>query len=271
MRYAGYPNPANAGTPGLNRISSGLSMFNDKPYSAVNREERFYCALFAHALLSSEALRQRFAEFVAARLDVALDPASLQVYLETAALRDYWYDLGSATKYTAETHARRRTVLDAILRTMEIDPSVIDTSPFFWSSGLGSKLWFPGRWSTDKLKEAGLTPLVQVRWAFNAKPDMLLLSPRGALMIEAKVESSEGSNDSGYDQLLTQELIIRLWRELIPGFSSIPIQLTTLKLRRDTNGITWSDLLNQLKGTDVDDFTQTCFQRLVQYSPSTGA
>lgn len=241
-------------------------MFNDKPYSSVNREERFFCNLFAHSLLSSAAFRQRFADFATQRLDVALDPENLQVYLETAALRDYWHDLGNATKYDADTHARRRAVLDAILRMFEIDPVVIDNTSFFWTSGPGSKLWYPGKWSKDKLKESGLDSLIQVCWAFNAKPDMLLLSPSGALVIEAKVESGEGNNDSGYDQLGTQKLIIQLWRNLIPCFSSTPFRLTTLKLRQSPDGITWSDVLGELDGVDIDAFTKTCFQRLVQYS-----
>lgn len=241
-------------------------MFNDKPYSSVNREERFFCNLFAHSLLSSATFRQRFAAFAASRLDVALDPANLQVYLETAALRDYWYDLGSAIEYNADTHARRRAVLDAILQMIGIDPAVIDNTSLFWTSGPGSKLWYPGKWCKDKLRESGFGPLLQVCWAFNAKPDILLLSPAAALVIEAKIESVEGRTDSGYDQLDTQKLIIQLWQNLIPCFSNTPFRLTTLKLRRSPNGIAWSDVICQLDCADIDDFTKTCFQRLEQYS-----
>ena len=47
-------------------------MFNDRPYIAVNREERFFCALTAHALLSSLVIRDRFVHLVNAKLKVSL-------------------------------------------------------------------------------------------------------------------------------------------------------------------------------------------------------
>ena len=43
-------------------------MFNDKPYLSVNREERFFCALFAHALLASSSSRKRICDILHRRL-----------------------------------------------------------------------------------------------------------------------------------------------------------------------------------------------------------
>jgi hypothetical protein len=41
------------------------------------------------------------------------------------------------------------------------------------------------------LKNGGLDELIKVKWAFNAKPDILLISPESMLVIEAKVESRQ--------------------------------------------------------------------------------
>lgn len=239
-------------------------MFNAKPYSAVNREERFFCALTAHALLSSEVFRARFLLVIDQRLGVQIDPEQLQVYLETAALRDYWSDLGDSHVYDRATHERRRAVLNTVLMLVGVDPAVIDSNALFWTSGVGSKLWSPGRWSLRDLQQSGLAQLVQVRWAFNAKPDMLLLSPSAGVLIEAKVESGLGRIDkTGYEQLNTQRFIVDLWQKLIPSFS-LPIRLTTLTLQRaGDDRLAWSDVLAAMKDSDVDDFTQTCFRRLV--------
>ena len=57
-------------------------MFNANPYWKVNREERFFCFLFAHALLSSRAVRVSFAELAKRKSDIALDPDELEAYVE---------------------------------------------------------------------------------------------------------------------------------------------------------------------------------------------
>ena len=83
-------------------------MFNNKPYLEVNREERFYCALFGHSLLSSQVVRERFASLVQSKFQLSLKPATFEVFLEVAALRDYWNDLGNPIVYDEETHRKRR-------------------------------------------------------------------------------------------------------------------------------------------------------------------
>ena len=42
-------------------------------------------------------------------------------------------------------------------------------------------------------REAGLDGLIDVKWAFNAKPDMMLASPGCVVFVEAKLESGEGA------------------------------------------------------------------------------
>ena len=242
-------------------------MFQDKAYWEVNREERFYCALFAHAVLSSPKCRAGFVNWACQRFDVDFDPEEIEVYLEVAALRDYWSDLGDPVRYDSETHRRRRAVLDVILASRGVASNTVDAEPLFWTSGVGSKLWSPGRWNLERLEAAGLGALKPVRWAFNAKPDMLIMSPSGAIAIEAKVESGTGRDKkAGYDQLEIQQLITQLWTELIPVFSRMPVHLTTLLLKPGPGvGLSWMEVIDFLENDEVDNFTKKCLARLAKY------
>lgn len=241
-------------------------MFNPKSYLSVNREERFYCFLFVHALLSSTSYRKRVIACIRDRRSVELDPAALEVFVEVAALRDFWNDLGDPREYSRKTHERRLATILAIMRMESIDPSKIDECPVFWTGMPGSKLWNPGRWDVRKLEEAGLSQLKRIRWAFNAKPDILLLSPRAGLVIEAKVEAGEGRvEEVGYEQLETQRLIIRLWKTLIPGFECVAAEPATLKLVNDRGNLTWEDLIPGEGENDVDEFTRRGLAGLRRY------
>lgn len=243
-------------------------MFNDKSYLSINREERFFCVLFAHALLASSTYRSRIVEVLNQRFDVSLDALALEVYLEVAALRDYWNDLGDPMVYSLETHQRRREVLNAIMEMESIDPAIIDKNGLFWTSQPGSKLWNPGRWDCDRLEEAGLGQLKRVRWAFNAKPDILLMSPSGGLVIEAKLESGEGRKEkSGYKQLETQGLIVRLWKAFIPRFAFVREKPITLKLVNDSaTGLMWKELIATEEDTGIDEFTRCGLLSLGRYT-----
>ena len=47
-------------------------MFNDKRYLEVNREkERFFCSLFAHSLLMSQQVRDKFAALLLEKLGIS--------------------------------------------------------------------------------------------------------------------------------------------------------------------------------------------------------
>lgn len=241
-------------------------MFNDKSYIQVNREERFFCALFAHALLSSEAIRKDFSTLVASRLDVQINPSSLQVFLEAAALRDYWDDLGDSVTYSDETHSKRKAVLSAILKKEDILEGCIDKYDFFWTSKEHKKLWSPGRWNEKTIEEAGLSELIRIKWAFNAKPDMLIISDSSVLLIEAKLESSEGrNNESGYRQFDIQKLIGDLLKLLVPQFQKSVFHNAVLALNPPQSDISWKELLSIVCHNELDSFTKACFSPLQRF------
>jgi len=244
-------------------------MFKANPYWKVNREERFFCFLFAHALLSSRDVRVGFTELAKRKCDIALDSDEFEVYVEVAALRDYWYDLGNPAKYPHETHNLRRAVLEKILEIRGVQPGSLDQHELFWTSAKKEKLWNPSHWSVEELKNAGLEKLKEVRWAFNAKPDILLVSPKTTLVIEAKLESGEGRKDEiGYEQFGIQELIIDLWKELIPSFKDREIKLALLNVSSSHEKvpvIQWSDIIPLISGSEVDEFTRNAFVQLNRY------
>ena len=252
----------------LSRCRKGARVFNNKPYLSINREERFFCSLFAHALLVSSTYRTRIIGTMNRRFGVALDPSELEVFLEVAALRDFWNDLGDPREYSPETHQRRRDILNEIMEMESLDPTTIDKHGLFWTNQPGSKLWSPGRWDVLRLDEANLSQLKRVRWAFNAKPDILLMSPASGLVIEAKLESGEGRiEEIGYEQLETQRLIIRLWKALIPEFANVREEPTTLKLVNDlATGLTWEDLIATEEDAGIDEFTRRGFLGLRRYT-----
>lgn len=240
-------------------------MFNNKPYSEVNREERFYCALFGHALLSSQLIRERFAKLIKSKFGLSLKSGVFEIFLEVAALRDYWNDLGDPIVYSEETHRRRRIVITSILQMMNVPETAIDTHHFFWTSDQHKKLWSPGKWEPRLIRESGFDELIKIRWAFNAKPDILIISNSTALMIEGKLESGEGrSEDSGYQQYDIQELIISLLQLLVPPFKNLKFFKTILALD-SPNGISWKDVLTIAEDGELDDFTVRCFSQLRRY------
>lgn len=245
-------------------------MYNEKSYLEVNREERNYCFLFAHALLMSSVLRESFSRLVQDRFGITLDPKALEVYVEAAALRDYWYDLGDPLSYNEETGRRRREVVEHILRFFGKSPDLIDQHDLFWTKSIGSKLWYPSHWNIDSLKHAGLEDLIDVKWAFNAKPDILIISPESALVIEAKIVSPEGckvdrERDLTYNQLKIQELIIKIWQLLVPGFKMKKIELALLNVNGGDKGIAWSEIVGLIEKSDVDDFTCRSLVMLNRY------
>jgi len=174
-------------------------MFIDKPYFKVNREERFYCFLLCHSLLMSEIVREGFTNLINHKIGKILDVRDLEVYIEAAVLRDFWYDLGNPKKYDDKTHSRRQELLLYLLKKfVNLPKTVIDINDndydFLWTKKSPKKLWNPGHWNETCIKnnKAGIEKeqvdkLCKIKWAFNAKPDIMLVSNNHVVLIEAKL------------------------------------------------------------------------------------
>ncbi len=250
-------------------------MFNDNPYYTINREERHFGFLFGSAIIHN----QEFAKDVFRKYNELIGSSlaynEFEIFFEVAALRDFWYDLGDSSKYGSETHSKRRKVITLILQNKGYDIDLIDQEQVFWTNGkIGTgKLWCPSEWSIAELRRFEKTEndLASVRWSFNAKPDVLIVSNNCAVFIEIKVESGGGRSDYGYDQLKIQKDISMWMKHLIPEFSNKTFFNTSLTLfnELEIKGLTWNEVIDSLSKTSFGKpgsiYAEKCFRVLARY------
>jgi hypothetical protein len=255
-------------------------MFNEKPYYTVNREERHFGFLFGSAIIHN----QEFAKDIFQKYNILigsnLNVNEYELFLEVAALRDFWYDLGDSFAYIPETHSKRRKILDMILKERGYGINLIDHEPVFWTNGkIGTgKLWCPSEWNISELKrfEKCENDLASVRWSFNAKPDVLIVSNNCAVFIEIKVESGGGRSENGYNQLKIQKDISSWMKLLIPEFSQKSFFNTSLTLNNelDIKGLTWNEVIESLKVTSEGKpgsiYVEKCLGVLNRYKLNKG-
>jgi hypothetical protein len=254
-------------------------MFNDNPYIKVNREERHFGFLFGSALIHNREFADKIFEKYNSLLGSNLSSESFDIYFEVAALRDYWCDLGKSSEYSPETHTKRRTVLNTILEKRGYDPYLIDRKKVFWTNGnIGKgKLWCPSEWDIKEIKNIEKSEnkpendLVSLRWCFNAKPDILIVSNSSALFIEIKVESGGGKSNLGYDQLKIQEEISYWMNHLIPSYRTIRFYNSSLTLNDELQfkGLKWIDIIeilnSDLNGKTGSAYVHQCLSELKRY------
>ena len=250
-------------------------MFNDKPYYLLNREERHYGFLFGSAIIHD----QQFADAIFSKyndiIGSDLDSKQFEIFLEVAALRDFWFDLGDSFRYTPETHQKRRLVLNTILEQKGYSKDLIDRKEVFWTNGkIGTgKLWCPSEWNIGDLTlfEKYKNDLASIRWSFNAKPDVLLVSNNSAVFIEIKIESGAGKSDSGYNQLEIQKEISKWMKLLIPEFKGKTFFNTSLTLNNEIEikGLTWKEIIETLQvtseGKPGTKYVEKCLSVLTRY------
>jgi hypothetical protein len=222
-------------------------MFADVPYFTINREERHFGFLFLAALATNSEARANLVDYINTKIEGTLDHRQIDVYAEVSLFRDYWRALGNPSKYTSEIHSQRMRIFVSMLETLGINPASINNEPVFWTGKPGdSKLFYPGKWSKDKINSAerrlGLVEkqLWRLRWACNAKPDIMIEDPTNTVFIEIKVESGFGNSKNGYSQLQTQHDILLLGEAIIPSLARKQIELTTLT--QDGNGLIWPEV-----------------------------
>ena len=238
-----------------------------------NREERFFCAILLHVLLTPGESQEGVLGLINEKSGLRLIPSDLECYVEVAALRDAWRLLGDPGKWTAELYEARRGVLHKLLKTVCGYPG--DLSDFddvlrqhacVWSSNSMQKLVSPGRWPLDQL-ESGTTfgdptQLRRLKWAFNSKPDLLLLSGQHGVLIEAKAASGFGKNaHSGYDQQAVQELIADLFPIVTRGLVTSPLRCITLTNKSADGSLRWKDIAGVVARGDIGDFAYDAMQR----------
>jgi hypothetical protein len=225
-------------------------MFSKKDFYKVNREERHFGFLLIASIIFDDNFRKYFFELINEDVDQKsfLDSNDFDIYSEVAIFRDYWNDLGDYENYTQELHSQRREVVETFLEHFNIDRNIIDNYSLFWTGRIGeSKLWFPGRWPVPNIniiqREENLSDreLLRLRWACNAKPDVMIISKNSGLFIELKVESNLGGNSYGYDQQETQFDILRLAGKTVPVFKDTIFKRIMIT-KNEENFVSWKKI-----------------------------
>jgi hypothetical protein len=240
-------------------------MFSEKEYCEVNREERHFGNLFISSLIYDDGYKNFFKDLINKKIkshDYLQD--SFDLYSETAILRDYWFDLGDYKNIAFDVlNINRRKIINIFLGHFGIGEKIINENQIFWSSKMkNSYLLFPGKWTENKnikilqkierINEIPNNNLCRIGWAFNAKPDLLIISNKNCILIELKIESGFGKNDFGYYQPQTQQDITELIKISIPYFKNMNFKKILIsKEFQDENeyfdcNILWTDLLEDL-------------------------
>jgi hypothetical protein len=166
----------------------------DVGYDAICREERNLAAIFYHLLLDPANLA-RFLELI--HCDQKVSPDEMAIFFEYAFVRDLW-------KSRVKDAATARACIQQFVQPPDPDAleklSTRQFNEFFGVAGIPSKtnIQMPARWSIPKYgphmgDDAFFLRVCKFKWAFNAKPDIVVHTSREtAICIEAKIESSEG-------------------------------------------------------------------------------
>ena len=251
-------------------------MFNNKEYFEVNREERHFGNLLISTIIYDNNFRTFFFNLINEKLK---KPEYLKgefdIYSETAILRDYWYDLGENRKKSPELVNRHREIIRLCFGHFNINPVLLDQYPLFWDK---NQLKFPGKWTEKHNKNLFTLKNIQkensiqnnylcrIKWAFNAKPDLLIISNNKCVIIELKLESGIGKNDDGYDQIQTQKDVGNLAKITIPFFSEKLFENILLTKEEDKNNLSWSEILCGLNNFG-SELVKRHFRR-INFTPS---
>jgi len=228
--------------------------FNPKSFYEVNREERYYGFFVFSYMLQNPAASAEICKLIAGVPD-SLSFNEPEVYLEATFLRDYWRDLGDPQTYTADTHGRRRAIIENCMSIHGLNPADIDKENFFWTSPKREKLWCPSEWDINLRERPELKRHKELRWAFNAKPDVALVDEKNLMFIEIKLESGEGRTEDGYNQFSTQTLIGNLATRLVPHLVGKKFKRIDLDIS-GADSLHWNDLMLICKGHSISKFQE---------------
>lgn len=231
-------------------------------YASYNREERFWCFLLTHSLLSSKNIRNKILTKIKEVGHIGLDENNLKVFIETAIIRDYWFTLGKDKKPRIE-------FIKKLFNVVGIENNIdIENERLFYTTDKRNQIASPSRWAEKYMKkfDDNKKNLLKIKWAFNAKPDIMLMDDESFVFIEAKVESKESDykgsifSDIKSKQTDIQELIVKIIVETIPPFNANK-KGKAIMLDKKGNGLIWSEIKNIITfDAEIDNFTKECFK-----------
>lgn len=182
----------------INNIRNYLN-WNDNYYK-INREERNLAAIFYHLLLKDKNMKM-FLNLIGCNFEIIDNEFS--IYFEYAYLRDLWA--------TIKKNDKKRELIYKFLKIKNINVikqfSIEKFNEFFGARPKASKnhIQSPSTWSiknyTDQLDDQDFLEVCKFKWAFKAKPDIVIhTSYNNAICIETKLFSSESSYPSNKEE-----------------------------------------------------------------------
>lgn len=191
-------------------------------YADYCREERNYAALLYRELLQTEGLRSFLLKL---GVPVPEDLSKSEVYFEYAHARDLWARYGQSQSHAPQRNEVYRraitTMVGAPAGLLEAFDSVKDFNGFFFAGGSAraskDHIRMPNQWDQSQFDNwarkyaahLGMEPIApeaidfayrvcRLKWAFNAKADIVILLPNNrAICVEIKVASKESSYSCG--------------------------------------------------------------------------
>jgi hypothetical protein len=202
-------------------------------YYECNREERNLAAIVYHLLLQKSRVEvQEFLKCLKVEgSDWAVDseskePDGFGIYFEYAFLRDAWNHIGRIKNTDGkmldpcEQDKRRRAILRELLmegdiwQKLELDDKTTPgefNAVFNSARGNHSKIHSPASWTAFHDSIFPEKPIEKIKWAFNAKPDLVIhTSSEHAICFEFKLESGVSNYAPEFSQLLIQEKIFTM-------------------------------------------------------------
>lgn len=233
---------------------------NVKRYGPVVREERFFCAVLFHLLLTDNAVLQQLLEKAGVPNHENYTCDSVRVFVEYAMARDLWNSLDDDGKANEK---KKKFILDCLGNPSGLEN--LETEEFNKKLVAGSKIskdkiQSPARWGEEKIKvffkdQKFIENACKLKWAFNVKPDIVIeLYDDSAVCIEAKVESGQDVYTvAGYTQ--TQSDVQKYLMTDLLGFNLYQVFLAPKNSKanegKEIHHITWSELLNENGGTNT--------------------
>ena len=162
-------------------------------YAPINREERNLAAILYHVLLLNDNLGQ-FLALIECPFDVL--ESEMGIYVEYAYPRDLWSRIG-------DNETKKGLILALLKPTNADELQEMTVSEFNRHFGAVPQpstkhIQSPGLWSVSRFDttiedDDEFLKTCMFKWAFNAKPDIVIHTSRDeAVCIEAKLVSSEG-------------------------------------------------------------------------------
>ena len=260
----------------------------DRGFYRFVREERHLCTILVQLLLTKNGNLEAFLNVANLKLGGAPlatgDAEGAEIYTEFSMLRDDWNALGRDNDAKRARIANLLSSAGMAGHVGTLPGSVPELNEFFMGARgarIVRDIAYPGSWSVSTLadrfpgKPDEFRDLCRFKWAFNIKPDIVIVIPGSdPLCIEAKLESREGQYPAGsadravFDAMFGKEQgrvqQVELQRFMFKKLLGVSCEFLTLGVRRVTSAndpnqtptLTWRETFAALDLTGSLDYVK---------------